>query len=156
MKLTLVAVGSKMPAWVTAGYDEYANRMPRHLSLNLHELPVANRGRNPDIERLKREEGERLLQAVPGGVHVVALDGRGKAWTTEQLAGRMEAWMQGGNDVAMLVGGPDGLAHACLERAAERWSLGPLTLPHPLVRVVVAEQLYRAWSILGNHPYHRA
>jgi 23S rRNA (pseudouridine1915-N3)-methyltransferase len=96
-----------------------------------------------------------MLQAVPKGARVVALDPKGKAHTTERLAGRLESWMHGGSDVALLVGGPEGLAPGCLEAAHEKWSLSPLTFPHPLVRIVVAESLYRAWSVMTNHPYHR-
>jgi 23S rRNA (pseudouridine1915-N3)-methyltransferase len=156
VKFHLLAVGEKMPAWVTEGYREYSQRLPGHLSLILKEQPVAHRGKNPDIERLKRDEGKRMLAAIPAGARAVALEIGGKPWSTEELARRMQGWMQSGGDVALMVGGPDGLAPECLARADERWSLGPMTLPHPLVRVVVAEQLYRAWSILNNHPYHRA
>jgi 23S rRNA (pseudouridine1915-N3)-methyltransferase len=97
-----------------------------------------------------------MLKAIPKGCRIVALDVGGKAWSTEQLSDQLGQWMGAGPDIALLVGGPEGLAEACLQQADGRWSLSPLTLPHPLVRVVVAEQLYRAWSLLRNHPYHRA
>jgi 23S rRNA (pseudouridine1915-N3)-methyltransferase len=145
-----------MPGWVADAWQEYARRLPRELSLELREIPLAKRGRNADIARLRRDEGEALLATVGAGDRVIALDGRGRAWSTEQLAERLEAWMAGGSHCVFLVGGPDGLDPACLERADERWSLGPLTFPHPLVRVILAEQLYRAWTITRNHPYHRA
>lgn len=116
---------------------------------------MAKRTKAADTGRLIQQEGERMLGALPKGARVVALDVRGRPWSTQQLAGQLEAWMAGGRDVALLVGGPDGLAPECLERAEQTWSLSPLTLPHPLVRVVVAEQLYRAWSITQGHPYHR-
>jgi 23S rRNA (pseudouridine1915-N3)-methyltransferase len=145
-----------MPVWVDDAWKEYARRMPRELPLELREIPVRKRGRNPDLARLKRDEGQALLGSLSPGERVIALDGRGKTWSTEQLASRLEAWMGEGVDCAFLVGGPDGLDAACLERATERWSLGPLTFPHPLVRVILAEQLYRAWTITRNHPYHRA
>jgi 23S rRNA (pseudouridine1915-N3)-methyltransferase len=103
-----------------------------------------------------RDEGERMLKAIPRGCRVLALDVRGKEWSTEQLTGKLDEWMAGGRDIALLVGGPEGLAESCLQRADGRWSLSPLTMPHPLVRVVLADQLYRAWSIMRNHPYHRA
>ncbi len=145
-----------MPGWVADAWEEYARRMPRELPLELREIPTRKRGRNPDVARLKRDEGQALLAALSPAERVIALDGRGKAWSTEHLATRLETWMGEGADCAFLVGGPDGLDAACLERAAERWSLGPLTFPHPLVRVILAEQLYRAWTITRNHPYHRA
>ncbi len=144
-----------MPPWVTAGYEEYAGRMPPECRLSLHEIPQPALGRKVDAARLKAEEGRRLLQAIPKGCRVVALDPRGRAWDSSGLAHRLGDWLAGGRDLALLVGGPEGLSAACLERADERWSLSPLTFPHPLVRVILAEQLYRAWSILRGHPYHR-
>jgi len=145
-----------MPGWVTDAWEEYARRMPRELALELREIPLARRGRNADIARLRRDEGQALLATADPQDRVVALDGRGKAWSTEQLADRLDVWMGEGVNAVFLVGGPDGLDAACLDRAGERWSLGPLTYPHPLVRVILAEQLYRAWTITRNHPYHRA
>lgn len=156
MRLHLIAVGSKMPAWVTAGYDEYARRLRGELTLQLHEIPAGKRGKNADIARITADEGRRMIDATPNGAHVVALDVLGKAWSTEKLSTRMDDWMRGGRDVALYVGGPEGLASDALARADERWSLSPLTFPHPLVRVILAEQLYRAHSLLRGHPYHRA
>ncbi len=145
-----------MPAWVQTGFDEYAKRLPPECALKLAEIPAEKRGNNANVAALRAKEGGRLLAALPKGAHVVALEVNGKAWSTEDLAAQLKRWMQHGNDVALLVGGPDGLDAACRARANEQWSLSPLTLPHPLVRIVVAEQLYRAWSILAGHPYHRA
>lgn len=156
MHFRVAAIGQRMPAWVNSGWQEYARRFPRSSRLDLLELPAEKRGRNPDLERLKEREGERLLAAVPSSAVSVALDMGGQPWTTEQLAERLRGWMGGGHDVVFLVGGPDGLSLACLEAAELQWSLGPLTLPHPLVRVLLAEQLYRAWTLTQNHPYHRA
>lgn len=156
MKLRLVAVGQKMPAWVEAGYAEYANRMPPETRLELVEIPLAQRSKSRAIEKAIASEGQRMLAACNERDRVIALDVRGKPWSTEQLAAQLAGWMQDGRDVALLIGGPDGLSQDCLERAERRWSLSPLTLPHPLVRIVLAEQLYRAVSILKNHPYHRA
>jgi len=156
MHFRVAAIGQRMPAWVTDGWMEYARRFPRSSRLELTELPAEKRGRNVDIERVKTTEGERLLSAVPKGALSVALDISGQAWTTKQLARRMGEWMAGGQDVWFLVGGPDGIPGASLSNADVRWSLGPLTLPHPLVRVVLAEQLYRAWTLTRNHPYHRS
>lgn len=156
MKIHLIAVGEKMPRWVQEGYREYSKRLPNECELRLTEIPMGHRGKNADIARLIRAEGERMLAAIPSSSRVIALDVRGKAWSTETLSGQLDSWMGGGDDVALLVGGPEGLSTQCQARAQLKWSLSPLTLPHPLVRVVVAEQLYRAWSILRNHPYHRA
>lgn len=156
MKIRLLAVGQKMPAWVTAGYEEYATRMPPECRLELFEIPLAQRAKNQPVERAVQQEGERMLGALGGTERLVALDVRGKAWSTGQLAEALERWLQDGRDVALAIGGPDGLSPDVLASAEQRWSLSPLTLPHPLVRVVLAEQLYRATSILKNHPYHRA
>lgn len=156
MKIHLLAIGVRMPAWISAGYADYAARLPRECALKLVEITAAKRGINPDIPRMVRDEGERLLAAVPTGSRLIALDERGQQWTTLELAAQLAAWLQQGQDISLLIGGPDGLAAACRERAERLWALSPLTLPHPLVRVVVAEQLYRAWSWLHHHPYHRA
>ena len=156
MKLNLLAVGTKMPSWVTDGYQEYAKRMPRECSLHLHEIAPAKRGKSGSPAQWMREEGERLLAAIPSNHHVIALDVKGKTWSTEQLADQLKNWQADGRDVSLIVGGPDGLTDECLQRANQRWSLSALTLPHPLVRIVLSEQLYRAWTVLQNHPYHRA
>lgn len=155
MRLRLLCVGQKMPAWVNEGFVEYARRFPPEMKLQLDEIPLATRGRNPDLARAVHQEGQRMLSRLSGPERVIALDERGQGWTTRALSGKLESWRAAGGDVAFLVGGPDGLDKACLERAESRWSLSPLTLPHPLVRILVAEQLYRAWSITRNHPYHR-
>jgi 23S rRNA (pseudouridine1915-N3)-methyltransferase len=156
VRLSLIAVGSRLPVWVQTGFAEYAKRLPRECRLELIEIPVEHRARNADIARLRKAEGERILAAVPPRALLVALDERGKSWTSVDLSRRLEDWMREGPDVALMVGGPDGLDSACLDRALLRWSLSALTLPHGLVRVMVAEQIYRAWSILRGHPYHRA
>ena len=145
-----------MPSWVTSGYHEYAKRMPNNCQLILHEVPSQFRGKNPDIPRLLRDEGQKMLKLVPKGAEVVALDPQGKGMSTESLARDLEVWMSGGRDIALLVGGPEGLSPDCLKLARRKWSLSKLTFPHPLVRVIVAESLYRAWSVMTNHPYHRA
>jgi 23S rRNA (pseudouridine1915-N3)-methyltransferase len=155
LKIHLIAVGTRMPDWVERGYREYAGRMPAQCRLELAEIPALKRGKGADLERITRREGERMLAAVPEGCRVLALDVGGRQWSTAQLARQLGAWLQGGRDLVLLVGGPEGLAPACRERAHGSWSLSPLTLPHPLVRIVVAEQLYRAWTVLKGHPYHR-
>lgn len=145
-----------MPGWVTAGFEDYAGRLRPGLRLELTEIPLPRRGRNADFARLRAEEGRRMLAQVDRRAYVVALDAGGKALSTERLAAWLAARLAGGRDVAFLIGGPEGLDPACLERADERLSLSPLTFPHGLVRVLVAEQLYRAQSLLEGHPYHRA
>ncbi|MFD1007106.1 MULTISPECIES: 23S rRNA (pseudouridine(1915)-N(3))-methyltransferase RlmH [Oceanisphaera] len=155
MKLQLVAVGTKMPDWVTIGFQEYQRRFPRDLSLELIEISAGKRGKNADIERILQREGEQMLAAVSKSARIVTLDIPGRPWTTPQLATELTRWQLDGRDVAILIGGPEGLAPACKAAAEQSWSLSPLTLPHPLVRVVAAESLYRAWSINNNHPYHR-
>lgn len=145
-----------MPAWVEAGFQDYAQRLPqRELKLELVELPLAARGKSIDPERAKHAEGEKLLERSRDH-HRIVLDERGSGWSSVELAARLKSWMQNGRDVALLVGGPDGHSAEVLAQADERWSLSKLTLPHALVRVLIAEQIYRAWSLTANHPYHRA
>jgi len=156
MRIHLLAVGTRMPRWVTEGYEEYSKRMPRECQLVLKEIEVAKRGKAAGPQQFMQDEAKRLAAAIPKGALVVALDVRGKAWSTEALADKLGEWMQSGQDVALLVGGPDGIDPSCMQLASERWSLSPLTLPHPLVRVLLAEQLYRAWTLTQGHPYHRA
>jgi 23S rRNA (pseudouridine1915-N3)-methyltransferase len=155
MHIHLLAVGERMPAWVVQAFDDYAGRMPRECKLVLREIPAGKRGKGADLARIVREEGEKLLAAVPKGAHLVALDRLGRELATEQLAAELKTQLARGGDLVLLVGGPEGLSERCLAQAHAKWSLSRLTLAHPLVRVVVAEQLYRAWSILNNLPYHR-
>ena len=155
MKLILIAVGSKMPAWVQSGYDEYSRRFPRDMPLELIEIVPGKRGKNADIKRILELEGEKMLAAVPKGSRIVTLEVTGANWSSPMLAGKLTDWQRDGRDVCLLVGGPEGLAPACIAASEAKWSLSALTLPHPLVRVVLAESLYRAWSICTNHPYHR-
>lgn len=156
MRIHLLAVGTRMPAWVDQGYREYARRMPRECALELVEVAPGTRSRSAPVARAVADEGARMEKLIPRGSLAVALDVAGRAWSTEDLATNLRQWLAGGRDVALLVGGPDGLAANCCERAESSWSLSALTLPHPLVRILVAEQLYRAWSLLSGHPYHRA
>jgi 23S rRNA (pseudouridine1915-N3)-methyltransferase len=156
MKVTVHSVAGKMPRWVEDGVSEYLRRLPKELSLQFRDVRLAPRGGAHSAAQLREREGEALLRGVGAGDHCVALDLGGKPWSTEHLARELEGWMMRGQPLSLFIGGPDGLSPACLERAAQRWSLGPLTLPHPLVRVVLAEQLYRAWTITIGHPYHRA
>jgi len=156
MRIHLLSVGRRMPAWVEAGYQEYAKRLPPECALRLVEIEPGHRGKGASPELARREEGGRLLAALPKGAQVIALDERGKPWSTAELSRELAGWLGEGRDLALLVGGPEGLDPACRDRAERLWSLSPLTFPHPLVRVILAEQLYRAWSLLSVHPYHRA
>jgi len=156
LKLLVVAVGQRMPAWIDAGFDEYAKRMPREASLTLREIRAEPRADGAPVERAVQAEAKRIRAALPADALGVVLDERGKTCTTRELARRVERWLTEGRDVAFVIGGADGLADDMRRDADWLWSLSPLTLPHGLVRVVVAEQLYRAWTILKNHPYHRA
>jgi len=150
-RLRILAVGTRMPTWVEAGFAEYHRRMPRDFAVELREMPVSRR----EGARAVAEEGDSLLAALAPEELAVALEVRGEPWSTEELARLLRAWRDEGRRVAFLIGGPDGLSDACRARAARRWSLSRLTLPHPLVRIVLMEQIYRAWSILAAHPYHR-
>jgi 23S rRNA (pseudouridine1915-N3)-methyltransferase len=156
MKARLIAVGERAPAWVAEGFSEYQKRLSHWLPLELLEVTPGMRGKGRDAARATQDEGQRVIAALPKNAYVVALDGLGKAYSSEQLAQRLEFWRQQGRDIAFLIGGPEGHASEVMSSANESWSLGPLTLPHMLVRLLVAEQLYRACSLLANHPYHRA
>lgn len=155
MRIKLITVGTKMPQWVDIGFREYAKRLPVEFKLELVAIPLGHRGKGADIQRAIAKESGQMLAAIDNSDYVVALDVTGKAWSTEQLSDQVSQWQMLGSNMALLVGGPDGLSDDCLARAQQRWSLSKLTFPHPLVRVVVAEQLYRAWTLLNNHPYHR-
>jgi len=156
MHLKLIAAGTRMPAWVEQGFQEYARRLRSDCRLELVEIPLGVRTRSSSGDKAKKEEGERILRQVGADDRIVALDVKGKSLNTEGLAKRLEDWRQDGRNVALLIGGPDGLADACLQKAEFILSLSALTLPHGMVRVLLAEQIYRAWSMLHNHPYHRA
>ncbi|TCS41680.1 23S rRNA (pseudouridine(1915)-N(3))-methyltransferase RlmH [Reinekea marinisedimentorum] len=155
MKIRIIAVGPKMPDWVNQGTGDYTKRMPREMPVEFVPLALGNRNKNSSVEKARQQEGDAMLAAIKDSDHVVALDLSGKPWSTEQLSDQLQNWRMGGKDLALLVGGPDGLDSRCLARANQKWALSNLTLPHPLVRVLLAEQLYRAWSITQNHPYHK-
>jgi len=156
MRLKVVAVGTRLPEWQQQGFREYARRLPRELPLELVEIPAATRGKTTTTAQSVEKESARMLAALGRSDYVVALDRPGIQYDTESLAGLLETWLGQGRDVALLIGGADGLSDACRQRADSQWSLSELTFPHGMVRLMVAEQLYRAWSILHNHPYHRA
>lgn len=155
MVIHFITVGQKMPKWVQDGYAEYAKRLPKACSIKLVELPMAQRGKTNSVDRMKAEEAKRILEAIPKGARMVVLDEHGKQVTTKGLAEKLEEWLGGGQDVALIVGGPDGLQKELIDQAQWKWGLSNLTLPHPMVRILVVEQIYRAWSVIQNHPYHR-
>jgi len=155
VKLLLVAVGQRMPAWVAAGFDEFARRMPRELPLQLIELKAEPRHAGKTVDAIRAAEAARILAALPPRCRRVVLDERGADLTTRALADRLAHWQAEGRDVALIVGGPDGLDPALKASADETMRLSSLTLPHALVRPLLAEAIYRAWSVLKNHPYHR-
>lgn len=155
MRIYLVAIGQRLDAWVNQGYEEYARRLPPECQLQLIEVPPNKRTKNTDTRRIIQEEGDRLLAAVPANSRLLVLDAGGQLWNTVQLADHLQQWMADGRDVAMLIGGPDGLSEQCKMRAETSLALSRLTFPHPLVRIIIAEQVYRANSILKGHPYHR-
>lgn len=155
MKITLIAVGTKMPKWVTTAYEEYQKRLPKQCALELVEIAAKHRGKNADIARILRDESLAIEQAIGVEQKMIALDRKGKHITTEQLAKNLQGWIDNNQDIALVVGGPEGIAPEMLATAEQKWSLSAMTFAHPIVRVMVAEQVYRAWSILAGLPYHR-
>lgn len=155
MHLSIIAIGKSMPSWVETGFQEYSKRLPPEFHLKLIEIEAAKRGKNADISRILQEEGDKILAAIPKNNFVVALEREGKEWDTATLAKNIQQWQLESQSVSFLIGGPEGLSPHCLEKADQKWSLSPLTFPHPLVRIILVEQLYRAWSLLKGHPYHR-
>ncbi|UYZ84640.1 23S rRNA (pseudouridine(1915)-N(3))-methyltransferase RlmH [Entomomonas sp. E2T0] len=155
MRIRLITVGSKMPRWIEEGWQEYHKRLPKELAVELIEIPLTTRGKNADIKRFIQQEGVAMLNKTQSTDKVITLEVTGKPWSTEQLAERLAQWQLAGQDINLMIGGPEGLAPEVCKRSDEKWSLSALTLPHPLVRVVIIEQLYRAWTILTGHPYHK-
>lgn len=156
MKLIVAAVGSRMPVWVDQAWNDYARRMPPDCSLELREIKAEPRSSGKSTAQIMAAEARRIEAALPAGCHRVALDERGRDLTTAQLSSRLEHWRTLGRDIAFLIGGPDGLDPDLKRQCPELLRLSSLTLPHPLVRVLLGEQLYRAWAIMTGHPYHRA
>lgn len=155
MRIRVIAVGTRMPTWVSAGIQEYQKRLPREWRFEWIELPLGGRGKSQDVAKAIEAEGKAMLAAIGKNDRVVALDVQGKPWDTPQVSAQLADWQMAGQDLSLLIGGPDGLSPSCLQLSGQRWSLSPLTLPHPLVRIILVEQLYRAWSLLNNHPYHK-
>ena len=159
MRIRIIAVGTRMPHWVNEGSQEYLKRFQREFSVEVVEIPLgersAKKGKSHNPSKAIAKEGQQMLAAIEPRERVIALDVKGVSWSTEQLSEQMSQWQMSGDNIALLVGGPEGLSDDCLLRAQQRWSLSALTLPHPLVRVLLTEQLYRGWTILKNHPYHK-
>lgn len=155
MYIRLLAIGNKMPEWVEAGFGEYAKRFASPFSLELIEIPAEKRLNQANIDNITQREGEKLLKAIKAGNRIISLDVKGVMWSTEELASKLKEWQRDSRGIDLLIGGPDGLSNDVIKKSELRWSLSPLTLPHPLVRIVLAEQLYRAQTILQGHPYHR-
>ena len=155
MNIELLAAGTKPPGWIATGIDEYQKRFPRDWQFNVREIPVAKRQKGEPVAKAMQAEGQRMLQAVVPGSTLVAMDKGGKNWSTEELAKNVQEWQLETGKVQIMIGGPDGLAPECLSAAHRRWSLSNLTFPHFLVRLLLAEQFYRAWSVINRHPYHK-
>lgn len=155
MKLRLLCVGNNMPSWVNTGVNEYSKRMPHDCALEIQEISPAKRNKSMSPQKAMQIEATSIERALNKQNHIITLDVPGKPWSTEDLAKKLADWRQFGKNIDFIVGGADGLSSDILNKAHESWSLSNLTLPHPLVRVILSEQLYRAWTLLNNHPYHR-
>ena len=155
MIINLIAVGTRCSQWAETGFQDYQKRLPAECKLNLITIPLSKRNKNSEISKHIAEEEKKILAAIPKRSRIIALDVQGQMWNTQQLAQSLQRWQLERQDISLLIGGPDGLGDACTKIAERIWSLSSLTLPHALVRIIVAEQLYRAWSLLSNHPYHR-
>ncbi len=155
LQISLIAVGDKMPAWVNQATEEYAKRIHGRVTFQVIEVAAGRRGKNADVGRILVAEGQALLAAIPPNSHLIALDRLGKVQSTEQIAAKLDDWIMQQSSIAFLVGGPEGLSPSVLQAANERWSLSSMTFSHPIVRIIFAEQIYRAWSILQGLPYHR-
>ena len=154
MQIQLINVAQKMPAWVDAGCADYSKRLPREMNLTQVTIPLASSASRQSAAQRRELEAQQILAKLRPG-HSIALDDKGADWTSQDWAAQLERWMQEHNQVNLIIGGPDGLGRSCLEACQQRVSLGRMTLPHALVKLVVLEQLYRAWSITRGHPYHR-
>ena len=155
MRVQIIAMGDRMPGWVQQGYNEYTKRIGAGLNIDLVEISPEKRGKSSDVQRIMQKEAERMRQTIPKGNYVIALDKEGKSWSTEDLADKIAGWQQDGTNISLLIGGPEGMTRELLEQADARISFSAMTFPHPVVRIILAEQLYRAYSILTNHPYHK-
>ena len=155
MHIQIIAVGNKMPNWVDTGIKAFLRRFNQDLTLSLKEVPASKRAKTANVATIVEEEGKRCLASVDKGNRLIALEVNGKTWSTADLKDRLNEWKMDGRNVSLLIGGPDGLSSECRSAAEQHWSLSALTLPHPMVRLIVTEAIYRAWSLSNNHPYHR-
>jgi len=155
MKIYLITIGQRMPNWVDEAFNEYCKRLPNDYALILKTLPTAKRSKATDKQRIVAKESKSLLANCPDHTYRIALDRQGKQIDSQNIATALKSWHDQSQNITLLIGGPEGISTATLQQADAVWSLSKLTLPHPLVRILVAEQIYRAWSILSNHPYHR-
>lgn len=155
LKITLITLGNKMPDWVVQGSNDYAKRFNDGIQLKIIEIPLIKRSKSSDLSRIMEKESLLIKEALPNGARVIALEIEGKTFSSEQLAVKITQLQQISSHLCFLIGGPEGLSNDILQLCDERWSLSKLTLPHPLVRIILLETLYRAWSIINNHPYHK-
>ena len=155
MQIRIIAVGQRLPGWINQGVEEYQKRFPRELKLSLTEIQAGRRSKSGNVEKAMKEEHQRILDSLIPGAHLVILDERGRQKTTLELADNLRDWMQDGEDICLVIGGADGIHSELKKQAREIWSLSALTLPHGLARVLLMEQLYRAWTVVNKHPYHR-
>lgn len=156
MHIRLLAVGDRQPSWVDTAFDNYARRLPRQWQFRLDVIATAPRQKNSKPDSAMAAEGKKVLAKIRAPERVIVLEVAGKEFSSHEFAARLQDWQADGRDLTFVIGGPDGVSAACLERADVRWSLSKLTLPHGLARVLFVEQLYRAWSLTAGHPYHRA
>mgnify|MGYP000140302532 CR=1 FL=1 len=155
MRVQIVAMGDRMPAWVQQGYKEYTKRIGAGLDIQLVEISPEKRGKSADVQRIMQKEAARMHQRIPQNNYVIALDKDGSSWSTEVLADKISGWQQDGTNISFLIGGPEGMARELLQEADTCISFSAMTFPHPVVRIILAEQLYRVYSILNRHPYHK-
>lgn len=155
MKINIIAVGSRMPTWVKAGYEEYVKRFPKHFQIKLVEIPMCKRGKDNDVKRCIEIEARRIIDAMPQNTYLIALDQTGAHWSTPDLVKQLQFIQQQAQNLTLVIGGPDGLSARCLQKADALWSLSALTFPHHLVKIILVEAIYRAWTISAHHPYHR-
>ncbi len=155
MRIQIIAVGERMPAWVQDGYQEYMKRITSGMTISLVEISAEKRNKSANIQKILVKEAQRMLQAVAKDHYIIALDKDGQSWSTEVLADKIRAWQQDGTNISILIGGPEGMTAELISQAQARMSFSAMTFPHPIIRVMLAEQLYRAYSIINNHPYHK-
>ncbi len=155
MRIQIIAVGERMPGWVQQGYQEYIKRIASGITISLTEISAEKRGKSSNTQTILVKEAQRMLQAVAKNHYVIALDKGGQSCSTEMLADKIRGWQQDGTNISFLIGGPEGMTAELLQKAQTKMSFSAMTFPHPIIRVMLAEQLYRAYSIINNHPYHK-